>query len=159
MADAFLGIDLGTTNSVATLLEGEKKTHVRTDDGGFLLPSVVRIDARGNALVGARARRYLETDPDSTRGEFKRLMGSGRKLAFKAAKVEKTPEELSALVLGALRDHAATAIGTKPSCAAITVPALFELPQIRATSEAARLAGFERVEHLQEPVASALTAG
>lgn len=159
MANAFLGIDLGTTNSVATLLEGEKKTHVRTDDGGFLLPSVVRIDARGNALVGARARRFLETDPESTRGEFKRLMGSGRKLAFKAAKLEKTPEELSALVLGALRDYAGAALGAAPTCAVITVPALFELPQIRATSEAARLAGFARVEHLQEPVASALTAG
>ncbi len=159
MADHFLGIDLGTTNSVATILEGDTRTHVRTDDGGFLMPSVVRIDARQTLTVGARARRFLETDPENTRAEFKRLMGSGRKLAFKAAKIDKTPEELSAFVLGAIRDHATAALGEKPSCAVITVPALFELPQIRATSEAARLAGFDRVEHLQEPVASALTAG
>lgn len=159
MADHFLGIDLGTTNSVATLLEGDTRVHVRTDDGGFLMPSVVRIDARQTLTVGARARRFLETDPENTRSEFKRLMGSGRKLAFKAAKIDKTPEELSAYVLGALRDHAGAVLGEKPTCAVITVPALFELPQIRATSEAARLAGFDRVEHLQEPVASALTAG
>ena len=159
MGDSFLGIDLGTTNSVATLLEDDTRSHVRTDDGGFLLPSVVRIDARQTLTVGARARRFLETDPENTRAEFKRLMGSGRKLAFRAAKIEKTPEELSAYVLGALRDHVEQTLGTKPTCAVITVPALFELPQIRATSEAARLAGFERVEHLQEPVASALTAG
>jgi molecular chaperone DnaK len=159
MADHFLGIDLGTTNSVATLLEGDTRVHVRTDDGGFLMPSVVRIDARQTLTVGARARKFLEIDPENTRSEFKRLMGSGRKLAFKSAKIDKTPEELSAYVLGALRDHAATSLGEKPTCAVITVPALFELPQIRATSEAARLAGFDRVEHLQEPVASALTAG
>ncbi|MEO8875855.1 MAG: Hsp70 family protein, partial [Polyangiaceae bacterium] len=157
--DAHLGIDLGTTNSVATLLQGEKATHVRMDDGGFLLPSVVRIDARQNVTVGARARKFFESDPENTHGEFKRLMGSGRKLAFRAAKIEKTPEQLSASVLGKLRDHAEQALGARPTCAVITVPALFELPQIRATSEAARLAGFERVEHLQEPVASALTAG
>jgi molecular chaperone DnaK len=120
---------------------------------------VVRIDARGNVTVGARARRFLDTDPDNTRSEFKRLMGSGRQLAFRAAKVEKSPEELSALVLQTLRAQAEQTLGHAPVAAVIAVPALFELPQIRATSEAARLAGFTRVEHLQEPVASALTAG
>jgi molecular chaperone DnaK len=155
----YLGIDLGTTNSVAVLSDGERGTSVRTAEGGPLLPSVVRIDARSNVTVGARARRFLDSDPDNTRGEFKRLMGSGRSLSFKAAKLEKTPEELSALVLGTLRAAAEQVIGHTPSAAVITVPALFELPQTRATSEAARLAGFDRVEHLQEPVASALTAG
>jgi actin-like ATPase involved in cell morphogenesis len=86
-------------------------------------------------------------------------MGSGRRLAFPAAKFEKTPEELSALVLSTLRTNAERALGFAPDAAVVTVPALFELPQTRATSEAARLAGFSRVEHLQEPVASALTAG
>ncbi len=159
MGQTFLGIDLGTTNSVAVISDGERGTPVRTAEGGPLLPSVVRIDARGNVTVGARARRLLDSDPDNTRGEFKRLMGSGRTLSFKAAKVDKSPEELSALVLGALRSLAAQVTGHAPTAAVITVPALFELPQTRATSEAARLAGFERVEHLQEPVASALTAG
>jgi molecular chaperone DnaK len=159
MGSTYLGIDLGTTNSVAVVSDGERGTPVRTPEGGPLLPSVVRIDARGNAIVGARARRFLDSDPDSTRGEFKRLMGSGRKLAFRSAKVDKTPEELSALVLGALRGLAEQALGHAPVAAVVTLPALFELPQTRATSEAARLAGFERVEHLQEPVASAITAG
>ncbi|OJY23877.1 MAG: hypothetical protein BGO98_18265 [Myxococcales bacterium 68-20] len=157
---SFLGIDLGTTNSVAVLVDLDgRTTAVRTADGGSLLPSVVRLDARGNVIVGARARRFLDSDPENTRGEFKRLMGSGRKLSFRSAKVEKTPEELSALVLGALRSHAEQVLGHAPKSVVITVPALFELPQTRATSEAAHLAGFEHVEHLQEPVASALTAG
>src|SRR5262249_42155656 len=89
----------------------------------------------------------------------KRLMGSDRRLTFASAKTEKSPEELSALVLSTLRSRAEQTLGHAPATAVITVPALFELPQTRATSEAARLAGFERVEHLQEPVASALTAG
>src|SRR5450755_3769152 len=116
MGDTYLGIDLGTTNSVATLLDGDERSHVRTDDGGFLLPSVVRIDVRQTVTVGARARKFLETDPENTRAEFKRLMGSGRKLAFRSAKIEKTPEELSAYVLGALRDHAEQALGKRPTC-------------------------------------------
>ncbi len=160
MTAHFLGIDLGTTNSVAVLADSEgKSSPVRTADGGALLPSVVRMDARGNVTVGARARRFLDSDPENTRGEFKRLMGSGRALSFRSAKTEKTPEELSALVLGALRGHAEQALGHAPKSVVVTVPALFELPQTRATSEATRLAGFELVEHLQEPVASALTAG
>ncbi len=159
MGASYLGIDLGTTNSVGVLSDGERGTPLRTAEGGPLMPSVVRIDGRGNVTVGARARRFLDSDPDGTRGEFKRLMGSGRKLGFRAAKVDKTPEELSALVLGALRGLAEQVLGHAPTAAVVTVPALFELPQTRATSEAARLAGFERVEHLQEPVASAITAG
>lgn len=157
--DPCLGIDLGTTNSAGVLFDGERPTALRMPDGGVLLPSVVRMDARGNVTVGARARRFLDSDPENTRHEFKRLMGSGRRLAFRAAKVERSPEELSAAVLSALRAAAERALGYAPSAAVITVPALFELPQIRATAEAARIAGFARVEHLQEPVASALTAG
>ena len=158
-ASSYLGIDLGTTNSVAVVTDGELARPVRTTDGGFLLPSVVRIDARGTVTVGARARRFLDSDPENARCEFKRLMGSPRRLAFRAAQLERTPEELSALVLQTLRTHAEQMLGHAPEGVVVTVPALFELPQIRATSEAARLAGFTRVEHLQEPVASALTAG
>ena len=160
MSAFYLGIDLGTTNSVAALGSSVGlATPVRVAEGGVLLPSVVRIDARGTATVGGRARRFLESDPENTRGEFKRLMGSGKKLSFRAAKADKTPEELSALVLASLRSAAEQALGHPPQSCVITVPALFELPQTRATSEAARLAGFDVVEHLQEPVASALTAG
>jgi molecular chaperone DnaK len=109
--------------------------------------------------VGARARRFLDSDPENTRAEFKRLMGTPQQLAFAAAKLTKKPEELAAEVLKSLRADAKDQLGFAPEKVVVTVPALFELPQSAATSEAARLAGFERVELLQEPVASALAAG
>jgi molecular chaperone DnaK len=120
---------------------------------------VVRIDARGAVTVGARARRFLESDAQNTRSEFKRLMGTAQPIEFAAAKLARKPEELSAEVLRALRADVSEHLGVLPTRAVISVPALFELPQSAATSEAARLAGFERVELIQEPVASALAAG
>ncbi|AKT36845.1 Hsp70 family protein [Chondromyces crocatus] len=155
----YVGIDLGTTNSTAAVFDGDQLTLVRNAQGATLTPSVVRIDGKGAVTVGARARRLLETDPQNTRGEFKRLMGTAQALSFSAAKVTRKPEELSAEVLKSLRSDIAEQLGVAPSRAVISVPALFELPQSAATSEAARLAGFERVELIQEPVASALAAG
>ena len=155
----YVGIDLGTTNSVAVLFDGTNVTVVRNGQGSVLTPSVVRIDARGNVLVGARARRYLENDPANTRREFKRLMGTENTLDFPAAKVTRRPEELSAEVLSSLRRDIADQTGVLPNRAVISVPALFELHQTAATSDAARLAGFERIELIQEPVASAIAAG
>ena len=86
-------------------------------------------------------------------------MGTGKPIEFPAAATTRTPEELSAEVLKALRQDIADQLGVAIERAVISVPALFELPQSAATSEAARLAGFERVELLQEPIASALAAG
>ncbi len=159
MRPLYVGIDLGTTNSTAAVFDGERVTLVRNAQGGPLTPSVVRIDARGNLTVGARARRFLDSDPDNTRGEFKRLMGTAETLPFPAASLAKKPEELAAEVLKALRADVEQQHGVSPTRAVISVPALFELPQSAATSEAARLAGFEKVELIQEPVASALAAG
>src|SRR5262250_2843304 len=99
----YLGIDLGTTNSTAAVFDGEQVVLIRNAQGATLTPSVVRIDARGQLTVGARARRFLETDPDNTRTEWKRLMGTAGAVAFPAAGVGKRPEELAAAVLGALR--------------------------------------------------------
>jgi molecular chaperone DnaK len=155
----YFGIDLGTTNSTAAAFDGEQVTLIRNAQGGSLTPSVVRFDARGNVAVGTRARRFLDTDSANTAGEFKRLMGTQHTIAFPAARLSKKPEELSAEVLKSLRADARDQLGFAPERAVITVPALFELPQSAATSEAARLAGFDRVELLQEPVASALAAG
>ncbi|MEZ4308064.1 MAG: Hsp70 family protein [Polyangiaceae bacterium] len=155
----YVGIDLGTTNSTAAVFDGDKVTLVRNPQGASLTPSVVRIDGRGAVTVGERARRVLETDPNNTRGEFKRLMGTAQAIEFAAAKVAKKPEELAAEVLKSLRADVKEHLGFVPAHAVIAVPALFELPQASATSEAARLAGFERVELIQEPVASALAAG
>ena len=155
----YVGIDLGTTNSVAALFDGTKVTAVRNGQGSVLTPSIVRIDARGNVLVGSRARRYLENDPANTRREFKRLMGTENTLDFPAARLTRRPEELSAEVLASLRRDIADQTGVLPNRAVISVPALFELHQTAATSDAARLAGFERIELIQEPVASAIAAG
>src|SRR6188768_3992877 len=99
----YVGIDLGTTNSTAAVFDGEQVTLVRSSQGATLTPSVVRIDARGTVTVGARARKFLETDPKNTRAEFKRLMGTAQKLEFAAAGVSKKPEELAAEVLRSLR--------------------------------------------------------
>jgi molecular chaperone DnaK len=155
----FLGIDLGTTNSAQAVHDGTSLKLVRSVDGSVLTPSVVRIDGRGRVSVGTRARGRLATDPENTRAEFKRLMGSAHRLAFADAGVSRTPAELSSEVLKALRHDFAEQFGHEPARAIISVPALFELPQLEATSEAARLAGFERVEFIQEPIASAMAAG
>ncbi len=158
MADSlFVGIDLGTTNSAAAVFDGERVTVVRNAHGGTVTPSVVRVDRQGRVTVGTRARRFLETDPGSTATEFKRLMGTGKQLDLAGSRHR--PEELSAEVLKALRQDIADSLGVTVDRAVISVPALFELPQAAATSEAARLAGLSRVELLQEPIASALASG
>jgi molecular chaperone DnaK len=161
MADSplFVGIDLGTTNSAAAVFDGERVSVVRNAQGATVTPSVVRIDKQGRVTVGTRARRFIEQDPTNTAAEFKRLMGTDKAIEFPAAGARKKPEELSAEVLKALRQDIADQLGTTIERAVISVPALFELPQSSATSEAARLAGFARVELLQEPIASALAAG
>jgi molecular chaperone DnaK len=141
------------------VFDGEQLHSVRGSAGETLTPSVVRIDARGNLTVGTRAHRFLQKDPDNTKAEFKRLMGSKHVQRFAAANLEKTPAELAAQVLMSLQRDVEAQLGIRPERAVVAVPALFELPQIQATSEAARLAGFSRIETIQEPVASALASG
>ena len=155
----YVGFDLGTTNSAAAVFDGEQTRVVRNSQGSNLTPSVVRIDARERVSVGAKARRFLERDPVNTHHEFKRLMGTGKALEFPAAKLSKRPAELAALVLASLRKDVEDQFGFAPTRGVISVPALFELPQSAATAEAAKLAGFEKIELLQEPIASALAAG
>ncbi len=158
-ASVYLGIDLGTTNSTAAVFDGTAITPIRNAQGGTLTPSVVRIDARGNVTVGARARRFMDSDPRNTRAEFKRLMGTPHTLEFAGIGASKRPEELAAEVLRSIRADVHDQLGFAPEQAVISVPALFEVAQTAATSEAARLAGFTRVEMIQEPVASAIAAG
>jgi len=155
----YAGFDLGTTNSAAAVFDGETVTVVRAGGGGVLTPSVVRIDAKGRESVGVRARKYLDRDPDNTQAEFKRLMGTERRIDFSASGHSLRPEELAAKVLASLRKDVEEQLGVAPTVGVISVPALFELPQSLATSRAAQLAGFERVELIQEPIASALAAG
>jgi molecular chaperone DnaK len=155
----YAGFDLGTSNSAAAVFDGNAVTVVRNAAGASVTPSVVRIDKAGRVTVGARARRLLDSDPANTASEFKRLMGTGKRVDFPAAGERRLPEQLSAEVLRALREDARAQLGVDIARAVISVPALFELPQASATSEAARLAGFDRVELVPEPVASALAAG
>src|SRR5262245_62700626 len=93
----YVGIDLGTSNSTAAVFDGEVLTVVRNGQGSVLTPSVVRIDGRGNVLVGARARRFLDADPANSRTEFKRLMGTTHKLEFPASRSEEHTSELQSL--------------------------------------------------------------
>jgi molecular chaperone DnaK len=155
----YVGIDLGTTNSSAAAFDGSDLVVVRNSSGASITPSVVRLSAKGAITVGEKARRFLDSDPENTRGAFKRLMGTDTTLAFTAAGQRLSPEALSAEILKSIAHDVSVQLGVRPARAVITVPALFELPQTRATSEAAKLAGFEHVELLQEPVASALAAG
>jgi molecular chaperone DnaK len=155
----YVGFDLGTTNSAAAVFDGDQTRVVRNSHGSTLTPSVVRIDARERVSVGAKARRFLDRDAANTHHEFKRLMGTGKALEFPGPGLHKRPAELAALILASMRKDVEDQFGFAPTRAVISVPALFELPQSSATSEAAQLAGFEKVELLQEPIASALAAG
>jgi molecular chaperone DnaK len=155
----YVGFDLGTTNSAAAVFDGERTTVVRNAQGSTLTPSVVRIDAQGRATVGAKARRFAERDSRNTATEFKRLMGTGEQIEFPAAGLRRTPQQLAAEILRSLRADVRDQFGVEPRRAVVSVPALFELAQSAATTEAAKLAGLETVELIQEPIASALAAG
>jgi len=154
-----VGIDLGTSNSAIALFDGETASVVANAAGEPLTPSVVRIDARGGRTVGRRAQRALDGDPANTRGEWKRLMGTAERLPFEWAGAALLPEELSAEVIKSLLADVRDAAGFTPRAAVISTPALFELPQNHATTRAGRLAGLEDVVLIQEPIASAISAG
>lgn len=155
----FIGIDLGTSNSTLAVFDGESVTVVPNALGENLTPSVVRMDGRGNVSVGRKAQRFLESDPGSVCAEFKRLMGTAEPRSFAGIAKSFLPEELSALVLGALLADARDALGFRPRAAVISTPALFELPQNHATVKAGKLAGLDEVFLIQEPIAAAIAAG
>ncbi len=144
------GIDLGTTNSAIALGSWEEIE---------VVPSVVHITSEGARRVGRAARDELELDPDNTKAEFKRLMGTTTKILFEASGATMTPEELSAEVLRHLIESAREKTGEDLRHAVITVPALFEIPQNEATERAAALAGITYAPLLQEPIAAALAYG
>lgn len=154
------GIDLGTTNSVISLMQGGA---VETIKNGLseITPSLVGFDKRGAKRIGLVASDMLNRPSSATdvHAEFKRVMGQRVTREFKAAKLSMTPEELSAEVLKELRRACGVRFGSEPEAAVITVPAMFELPQNESTAEAARLAGFSHSQLLQEPVAAAVAYG
>ena len=152
-----VGIDLGTTNSLVAVWEDGKPRLIPNSLGDVLTPSCVSVDEDGSILVGKAARERLQTHPQATAAVFKRFMGSDK--AIRVGKRDFRPEELSALVLRALKADAEAALGTEVSEAIITVPAYFSDAQRKATRDAARLAGLKVERLLNEPTAAALAYG
>ncbi|MBI3072468.1 MAG: Hsp70 family protein [Deltaproteobacteria bacterium] len=153
------GIDLGTTNSSVAVMNDGQVQVVRNSDGAEVTPSVVRVAADGAVTVGRRAKQTLELDPDNTRAEFKRIMGTTEAWRFPKSGRELGPEALSAEVLKSLRADVRDQLGEEMAAAVITVPALFEIPQCEATGRAGKLAGLDVAPLLQEPIASAIACG
>lgn len=150
-----LGIDLGTTNSVVSIVEGKNPTVLENPNGKRTTPSVVAFK-NGEIIVGDAAKRQVETNPD-TIISIKRLMGTNK--TVKANNKEYKPEEISAMILSYMKDYAEKKLGQKVSKAVITVPAYFDNAEREATKNAGRIAGLEVLRIINEPTAAALAFG
>lgn len=155
----YLGIDLGTSNSVVAGIVNGAARVFPAPDGGDSLPSIIFFDKRGNRIYGRNAHDQAMLTPDAVAIGFKRLMGSSTPIQITAANVTLTPEECSADIIKQLLAQVASATGGAPNDGCIiTIPAAFNQMQCEATMRAAKLAGLEKVSLLQEPVAAAMTA-
>jgi molecular chaperone HscC len=152
-----IGIDLGTTNSLAGVWDAGSVRIIPNALGLALTPSAVSIDADGAVLVGQPALERLHTHPERSAARFKRYMGSNKEFTLAGQRFR--PEELSALVLKSLKQDVEAALGQMVSRAVITVPAYFSDVQRKATHAAGELAGLEVVALLNEPTAAALAHG
>ncbi|UPG90755.1 Hsp70 family protein [Luteibacter aegosomaticola] len=152
-----VGIDLGTTNSLVAVWKDGGPRLVPNPLGSFLTPSCVGFDADGHVLVGEAARERLQTHPHLTAALFKRYMGSTR--TMRLGDRDFRPEELSALVLRALKADAEAFLGEEVTEAIITVPAYFSDAQRKATRVSGELAGLKVERLLNEPTAAALAYG
>ncbi|MFW6082451.1 MAG: molecular chaperone DnaK [Chloroflexota bacterium] len=178
-----IGIDLGTTNSVASVMEGGEPTVITTSEGGRLCPSIVAFNDRGERLVGQVAKRQAIVNSQNTIFSIKRLMGR----RYDEPEVEKarevlpyeivqgpsndarvhvpvkdenyTPQEISAMILRKLRDDAEAYLGEEVTQAVITVPAYFNDSQRQATKDAGKIAGLEVLRIINEPTAASLAYG
>ncbi|HAJ06203.1 MAG TPA: molecular chaperone DnaK, partial [Chloroflexi bacterium] len=174
-----IGIDLGTTNSVVSVMEGGEPVVITSSEGSRLVPSVVAVNPKsGERLVGQVARRQAITNPDNTIFSVKRFIG--RK--FSDPEVQKSlksvpytvtgndkddlhvnmngkeysPQEISAMILAKLKNDAEAYLGESVTQAVITVPAYFNDTQRQATKDAGRIAGLEVLRIINEPTASSL---
>src|SRR3954464_791225 len=152
--EPIVGIDLGTTNSEVAIIRDGKPV-VFEEDGDPILPSMVGLSEDGKLLVGKAARNQYVLAPERTVKSIKRKMGQDVKV--KLGDQEYRPQEISAMILRALRDRATAQLGTPVKKAVITVPAYFNDAQRQATREAGELAGLEVVRILNEPTAASLT--
>lgn len=154
---ALLGIDLGTTHSIIALWHEGKTQLIPNALGDVLTPSVISLDEDGSILVGKAARARLATHPQRSVAAFKRFMGSDKR--FELGDQSFSPEELSALVLGALKTDAEAWLGHPVHEAVISVPAYFSDQQRKRTLFAAELAGLSVTRLINEPTAAAMAYG
>ncbi|MGI8741602.1 MAG: molecular chaperone DnaK [Bryobacteraceae bacterium] len=174
-----IGIDLGTTNSVVSVMEGGQAVVIPNQEGGRTTPSVVAFTKSGERLVGQVAKRQSVTNPENTIYSIKRFMGrrfnevseETKLVPYKVvsgengdARVEingkrNSPPEISAMILGKLKEAAEAYLGEKVTKAVITVPAYFNDAQRQATKDAGQIAGLEVMRIINEPTAAALAYG
>jgi molecular chaperone DnaK len=174
-----IGIDLGTTNSVVSVMEGGQAVVIPNQEGGRTTPSVVAFTKSGERLVGQVAKRQSVTNPENTVYSIKRFMGRRfnevseemKLVPYKVvvgengdARVESggkkySPPEISAMILGKLKEAAEAYLGEKVTKAVITVPAYFNDSQRQATKDAGQIAGLEVMRIINEPTAAALAYG
>jgi molecular chaperone HscC len=157
MTRTIIGIDLGTTYSLVAVLQGDRPTVLPNAIGELLTPSAVSLADDGTVLVGAAARARATTHPTRTALSFKRDMGTDRKIALGDRAF--SPQELSALVLGAVKRDAEAALGRTVDEAVVTVPAYFGDAQRQATRDAGAIAGLSVERIINEPTAAALAYG
>ena len=149
-----IGIDLGTTNSCVSVMEGGNPTVIANAEGARTTPSVVAFSKSGERLVGQVAKRQAVTNPDRTIMSIKRDMGSDRRVEIDDKKY--SPQEISAMVLQKLKADAESYLGETVTQAVITVPAYFSDSQRQATKDAGKIAGLEVLRIINEPTAAAL---
>ncbi len=178
-----LGIDLGTTNSVAAVMEGGEATVINTAEGSRLAPSIVAFNKNGERLVGQTAKRQATINSENTIFSVKRFIGrhfddaetieDRKRLPYAIEKGPQgdirikvpvkgqsyTPQEISAMILGKLKKDAEDFLGEPVNKAVITVPAYFNDSQRQATKDAGKIAGLEVMRIINEPTAAALAYG
>ena len=153
-----IGIDLGTTNSVVSVMEGGEPTVITNPEGSRITPSVVGFTKDGQRLVGQLAKRQAVSNPDRTISSIKRHMGeSDYKVEIDGKGY--TPQEISAMILQKLKADAEAYLGETVTQAVITVPAYFNDSQRQATKDAGKIAGLEVLRIINEPTAAALAYG
>ena len=152
-----IGIDLGTTNSCVSVIEGGEPVVIANAEGARTTPSVVAFTKDGERIVGSVAKRQAITNPDKTIASIKRHMGSDFKVNIDSKAY--TPQEISAIILQKLKADAEAYLGEKVTEAVITVPAYFTDSQRQATKDAGKIAGLEVKRIINEPTAAALAFG
>ncbi len=153
-----IGIDLGTTNSVVSVMEGGEPTVITNPEGSRLTPSVVGFTKDGERLVGQLAKRQSVSNPDRTISSIKRHMGE-KDYKVSIDGKDYTPPEVSAMILQKLKADAEAYLGETVTQAVVTVPAYFNDSQRQATKDAGKIAGLDVLRIINEPTAAALAYG